>query len=116
MDMQLEKEGENRLLLTCSGDIGWEDRDLLVETIREALEAAGPPQILMDIESVSFVNSAGIGALFQLTEMVRERNGRLVMAKVPPSLDKLFRTVGLNRLVPLVETAAEARTLLNQPG
>ena len=116
MDIQLTWEDERRLLITCSGDIGWDDRDELVKKIRNAVGEKQEPHLVMDLEAVDFVNSAGLGALIQVLKFLGEREGKLVMAKVPPNLLNLFTTVRFDRLIHFADTLEEARTFLAEEG
>ncbi len=116
MDMHSTWEGDRRLLAACSGDISFDDRDsLAARIIEEADRRLGPGapfDLILDIENVGFVNSAGLGALFQLRKALEERAARLAIANVPPTLARLFSTVGLDRYVPCVNTLAQARRSL----
>ena len=113
MEMTVATEVENRLVLTCAGQMGWEDRDNLVAKVRETAGEAGQFHLLMDLEAIEYINSAGVGALFQLAQMVGERDGKLVLANVPPTVQKLFQTVALHRLAHIADTLDDARTFLD---
>lgn len=97
------------MVLTCQGGLSWEEREMLAHHIGDYLQnRPAVTGLVADMSAVDFVNSAGIGALFQLNRRVRERGGRLVFANVPPQLLRVFRAVGLDRLVGMevtVETA-----------
>jgi len=116
MEMHSSWEGDRRMLAACSGDISFDDRESLAARILgEADRRLGPGapfELILDLENVGFVNSAGLGALFQLRKAVEERAGRLAIANVPPALVRLFRTVGLDRYVPCVDSIAQARRSL----
>ena len=111
--MQVTWDSSQRAVLTCSGNIGWEDRDNLLNRLVETIAGAEQPELVMDFEAVDFVNSAGLGALLQAAKLVADRAGRLVITKVPPHLLRLFNNVRLDRLVPLTATMDEARQRLS---
>ena len=113
MEMTVTQEGERRLVLACSGRMGWDERDELPQRISGMLGQAERPQVLMDFEAVDFVNSAGIGALFHLSQLLQQRSGTLILAQVPPSLANLFATVGLDRRIRITDTLDEARAALD---
>lgn len=114
MNVQLDWEDPHRLVLTCAGSIGWDDHDTLPQRITAAITGRPAPQLLMNMESVDFVNSAGIGALLVLLRLTNQSGGTLVLANVPPRLRRLFNTVGLDRVLPLVDTLDNARNYLAQ--
>ena len=113
MEMTVTQEGDRRLVLACSGRMGWDERDELPQRISSLLGEAERPQVLMDFEMVDFVNSAGIGALFHLAQILQKRDGALILARVPPALAHLFATVGLDRRIRITETLDEARAALD---
>ena len=64
------------------------------------------------VKQVEFVNSAGLGALFQLVQRLRQRGGMLALANVPPNLVRLFRAVGLARVARISDSVESALDLL----
>lgn len=105
----LREIGPGCLLLTCQGGLSWEDREVLAAGIERFLHGGNPIRgLIADMAGVNFVNSAGLGALFQLVQRMRSRSARLVFVNVPPQIERLFATVGLTRLAdiaPDVDTA-----------
>ncbi len=86
------------LLVTCRGSLSWDDRDRLAENVRSYLDAGdGILGVILDLARLESINSAGIGALFQLHRAVDQRGRRLVFVHVAPPLLRLFRMVGLDR-------------------
>ncbi len=88
-----------RVVFTCTGGLSWEHRDTLPDEIERHM--AQNPEftgVVLDLSAVSFVNSAGLGALFQLVARLRARQRRLVFASVPPLVARMFFAVGMDRL------------------
>ncbi len=97
------------LVLTCHGGLSWEDRDQLSECVHGHFRGTEPPAgVVMDLEDVEYVNSAGLGALFQLCRLLRNRGGTLAFANASDALVRLFRTIGLDRLAQVSDTVEEA--------
>ena len=80
--------------------------------LREVMsELAHYSQVVLDLGDVRFMDSAGLGALIGGLRQIREQRGRVAIGPVPPNVDRLLRTVGVERLVPVegtVEKACEA--------
>jgi anti-anti-sigma factor len=114
MDVQLEWEQDARAILTCSGKMGWDAQDEMVRTLTAALDGRDQPQVLIDLERVELITSAGLGGLLQVRKLVNDRGGRLVLACASPLVGQLFRTVGLDRHVQLADTLEDARMLVQQ--
>lgn len=105
------------LLLRCTGGLSWEDRNLLAECVERRLtneeHCAG---VIVDMASVEFINSAGLGALFQLAQRLRSQNRRLVLTRAQPAFSRLFQLSGLTRLARVADSIDQATQVLAQAG
>ncbi len=114
--LNIQEAGPGCLVLTCNGGLSWDDRELLAANVEQYLGAQRQiTGAVMDMAAVEFVNSAGLGALFQLVDRLRLRGGRVIFARVPPTLVRLFRTVGLERITGLADDVGAALEMLTQP-
>ncbi|QOJ13905.1 MAG: STAS domain-containing protein [Planctomycetia bacterium] len=107
--LEISELGDSCLLMRCCGGLSWEDRSLLAERMSAAASGRSRwPDVILDLCAVEFVNSAGIGALFQLAQRVRSGGGKLLLAAVPPVFLRMFRMAGLDRLASLNDSVAAA--------
>lgn len=87
-----------------------------VSEFREALgELATKPQVVIDLSSVPFMDSAGLGALIGGIRRAREQGGDVAVACSRPTLTRLLHTTGFDRIVPVVETLDAAVLALQSP-
>lgn len=101
------------VVVVCHGGLSWEDRDVLAAGIEQHLPASHCTGVVMDLAEVEYVNSAGIGALFQLVQSLKRRGGKVVFANTAPRLLALFRMVGLDRAADSAATVEDAVALLS---
>lgn len=95
----LREASLTEIVLSCAGGLSWEDREALAGEVDRHLECRPAlDHVLLDLAAVTFVNSAGLGALFQVVQRVRERGARVSLANVSPTLTRMFNAVGLDRL------------------
>jgi anti-sigma B factor antagonist len=86
-----------------------------VSQFREALaQMASSKRLLIDMSGVPFVDSAGLGALIGGIRRTRELGGDVAVACHRPTLLRLLRTTGLDRIVTLVETVQEGAAALEK--
>ena len=86
-----------------------------VSQFRQSLaELASSPQLLIDLSGVPFVDSAGLGALIGGIRRVRELGGDVAVACPRPTLTRLLRTTGFDRIVTVTATLDEAIATLAQ--
>ena len=115
MKFELREATPGYLVLTCRGGLSWEDRELLAASVEQHLVGGNNLHgLVLDMSGVEFVNSAGLGALFQLIQRLRGRGGSLAFAGVPPTIGRLLTTVGMERLAEFGQDVPEALALLAQ--
>ncbi|MCY3861192.1 MAG: anti-sigma factor antagonist [bacterium] len=84
-----------------------------VAQFRERIgDLALEPRLLIDLGSVPFMDSAGLGALIGGIRRIRDSDGEVVVACGEGALARLLHTTGFDRIVPVAETPEEALTSL----
>ena len=87
-----------------------------VGQFREALgELASTPKLLIDMSEVPFVDSAGLGALIGGIRRARELGGDVSVCCNRPTLVRLLRTTGFDRIVTVAESLEDAAAALRPP-
>ncbi len=79
------------------------------------LAASGRP-LVADLDQVSFIDSAGLGALVGTATRAAAYGGSLSVVCAQPKIRQLFRLVGLDRQIPLARTLDEVPEALAAPG
>ena len=80
-----------------------------VAQFRERIgDLALEPRLLIDLGSVPFMDSAGLGALIGGIRRIRDSDGEVVVACGEGALARLLHTTGFDRIVPVAETSEEA--------
>jgi anti-sigma B factor antagonist len=72
-----------------------------------ALAAVGCP-LVVDLDQVSYIDAAGLGALVSAARRAAVHGTSLHVVCARPQTRRLFRITGLDRVVPLAGTLAEA--------
>ena len=87
-------------------------------TVNEFREALGSlstsARLLIDLSSVPFMDSAGLGALIGGIRRAREAGGEVAVACSRPTLTRLLHTTGFDRIVPVTETLDDAVAALRE--
>jgi anti-sigma B factor antagonist len=80
--------------LTVSGDVDIATVEELLAEARACLEATA--QVCeIDLASVTFMDSSGLGALVRIRNLAREQGKQVVLTNVPERLVRLFEVTGL---------------------
>ena len=76
-----------------------------------ALAVGGRP-LVADLDQVSFIDAAGLGALACAARLAAEHGSGLHVVCARPQVRRLFRITGLDRSIPLARTLAEALQIM----
>ena len=108
LDIQVEESAD----YTVCRPVGELDA-YTVSQFRESLaDLAGASRLLIDLSSVPFMDSAGLGALIGGIRRAREQGGEVAVACSRPTLTRLLHTTGFDRIVPVTETVESAASAL----
>lgn len=117
MDFELREASPEAIVLTCRGSLSWQQRDQLAANVADYLAPRQSMRgLVLDMGAVDFVNSAGLGALFQVAREVRSRGGEVVFANVTPIIHRLLTTVGMLRVAHCERDVDDAVDRLRQAG
>jgi anti-sigma B factor antagonist len=97
-------------IVTAAGEIDIATGAGLRERL-SALAASGRP-LVVELDQVSFIDSAGLGALAGAAKRAAAHGASLNVACARPQVRQLFRLTGLDRQIPLARTLDEALTAL----
>lgn len=105
-------ENEDYTLIQPTGELD----AYTVGTFREALaRLADQGDLLIDLSQVSFMDSAGLGALIGGIRLSREAEHAVAVACNKPQLVRLLHTTGFDRIVPVSDSLEEAEDALLAP-
>jgi anti-sigma B factor antagonist len=108
----LEVQVEEADGLTVCRPVGELDA-FTVSHFRQALAGlAQSPRLLIDMSAVPFVDSAGLGALIGGIRRARELGGDVAVCCNRPTLVRVLRTTGFDRIVTVAPTFEEAAAAL----
>jgi anti-sigma B factor antagonist len=86
-----------------------------VHLFRQALAGqSGSGRLLIDLTSVTFIDSAGLGALVGGIRRTRERGAEVAVACGRPQLLRLLHRVGLDLVVLVADTLDDAASGLEE--
>lgn len=104
---------ENKKLRRCdvvvaTGRIDSSTVNGLSEALAE-IRAAGRYNIVLNLEAVTFISSAGLGELIDTQNACKKSlRGELVLAAVPQRIREVLDLAGLTRMFKIFETETEA--------
>lgn len=83
--------------------------DCSVEKIRRRadyeIEKYIPNKVIFDFDKVTFMDSAGIGLIIGRYKFINMLGGKLELANLTPSVERIFKMSGLLRIIPVRKLA-----------
>lgn len=110
MDLSLSNRPEgNHMIVEVGGEIDVYTAPRLREKMVELVNA-GHYDLVVDMESVDFLDSTGLGVLVGGLKRVRSHDGSLQIVCTQERLLKIFRITGLTKVFPIHESVHNAVT------
>jgi anti-sigma B factor antagonist len=76
-------------------------------------ELTAETRVIIDFSGVSFIDSAGLGCLIAGARRIHDAGGEVVLCSARRAVHRLLHTVGMDRVLPIVETMHIAMCLLD---
>ena len=99
MEMTVRQE-ERCLEIALIGELDHHAAREIGGRLDRAIEAALPLRLVLDWSGVTFMDSAGIAILLRLWQRMEELGGSIHIRDLPEQPGRVFRAVGLARLIP----------------
>jgi anti-sigma B factor antagonist len=108
LTVQASKVG-SASVVSAAGDLDIHSAPVLLAQLGPLSVVRGV-RLVVDLSDVEFIDSTGLGVLVTTLKHVREAGGRLDVVATAPRVLKVFRITGLDAVIPLHGTLAEATT------
>lgn len=98
-------------IATVAGDADTRTADTLRREASQIIQQ-GCPHLILDLSQVGFCDSAGLSALIGLWHAAEAVHGALALVNVPDRLMRMLVLTGVDAVLPVHATAAEAVTTM----
>ena len=95
-------------IVTLRGEIDAYSAPSLREDLRSLVEDGGALVVVIDLASVTFLDSSGLGAIVGTLRRLRERDGRLTIVQPESAASRIFEHTGLDAVLDLHDDREEA--------
>lgn len=80
-----------------------------MDELFDELFEAGEYRVIMTLDRLTYISSAGVGVLIGAVQRCQENDGEIVFVKPSGSVREVFDLIGLNEMFQIVPTLKEAR-------
>jgi len=106
-----EKDG--LIVVSVEGEICVSSQDDFMACLNGLCDSAGCRIVLLDMEKVSYLNSAGLGMIIDTFRKFRDMGGELVLCGLIPDIKRLFEATRLNRFIRIYSSVDDAISGMN---
>lgn len=97
------KEKDKLLILELTEEIDHHETEKIRRKMDYEIQRYMPKRVLFDFNSVTFMDSAGIGMLIGRYKMARMFGATVELANVKPSIKKIFEMCGVLKIIPITK-------------
>ena len=94
---------ETEMTAILSGEIDHHSAREIREAIDEAASKVKPKVLTLDFSAVQFMDSSGVGLIMGRCKLMQIWAGRVIIANLPPKIEKIVSLAGLNQLCTIVK-------------
>lgn len=84
------------------------------ETVDSAMEETQSENLLIDLSSVTFIDSSGLGVILGRFRRVKSARGEMILFGATPNVKRILELSGITTFVPMCLTEAEAWKLIEK--
>ncbi len=103
-----QRETNGICLLTLKGRLVLGQESNGLRTTMDSLLSSGVTRIVIGLEQVNYVDSAGLGSLIEIHRKTKAKGGRLMLTNLGPKLRQALELVGLLAIFETCATEADA--------
>lgn len=103
-------------LLPELNEVPWADIERVGSEILSRIEPLSSPQLLVDLCNLNYMGSAQVALVVRMFKLVKEKNGKMVVANRDPMVMEVLSLAGLNKVWTIVDSRERAGSMLGGGG
>lgn len=114
MQLLLEQSGDVRIVRVKEAKLTYPALSSFFSEVRGIVEG-GARKMVIDLEGVSYIDSASIGCLMNIHHLLEDRDGALKLSGPQPRVETMLSMTGVHRIVDVYPEEAEALSAFGRP-
>lgn len=95
---------EDVLLVRLVGELDHHAAENLKQEMQTAMREKNAKHVILNLESLSFMDSSGLGVILGRYKEVKQSGGEMVVCSISPAVKRLFDMSGLFKIIRLEES------------
>ena len=106
MAIQITHEG-NTAVVAVNGRLDAVTGPEYQKTVRQ-LSESGITRVVVDLQGLSYISSAGLGELLVTSKLLQENGGQFCVVNVHGNVQSVFQICGIGKVIQVRDTVADA--------
>lgn len=107
MQLSLEERGDVRILRVKEAKMTYPVLSSFFGEVRRLVEG-GTRKLVLDLQAVSYVDSATIGCLMDVHRLLQDHSGSVRLAGLQPRVETMLSMTGVHKIISLHRSEDEA--------
>jgi len=107
MQLQVEEQGDVKIVRVQAPKLTYPTLSAFFAEVRQLVEG-GARKLMIDLQAVTYVDSASIGCLMDIYRLMQEKGGAVKLAGVQPRVETMISMTGVHKLIDIHREEAAA--------
>jgi anti-sigma B factor antagonist len=107
MQLAVEERGDVRIVRVQEAKLTYPVLSSFFAEVRQLVEG-GSRKIVIDLQGVSYIDSASIGCLMDIRRMLQDKGGALRLSGLQPRVETMVSMTGVNKIIEIHREEAAA--------
>jgi len=108
----IDLNGKLAKSISFSGQLDETNVDMEAKKIYEVIDGMAEPNLILDFEGLTYMNSKSIGYVTDWYSRTAAKNGRIAIARPRPNILDILKVVGITQIISIYDTLDEAKLAL----
>ena len=114
MQLSLENSGDVRIVRVKEAKLTYPVLSSFFVEVRQFVED-GARKLVIDLEAVTYIDSAAIGCLMDIRRLLEDRDGAVKLSGLQPRVETMLSMTGVHKIVDVHREEAEALAAFGRP-
>jgi anti-anti-sigma factor len=114
MQLSMEKSGDVRIVRVKEAKLTYPVLSSFFVEVRRFVED-GARKLVIDLEAVTYIDSAAIGCLMDIHRLLKDRDGAMKLSGLQPRVETMLSMTGVRKIVDVHGKETEARAAFGRP-
>jgi anti-anti-sigma factor len=107
MQLAVEERGDVKIVRVQEAKLTYPVLSSFFSEVRQQVEA-GTRKLVIDLQAVSYIDSASIGCLMDIHRLLQEKAGAVKLSGLQPRVETMISMTGVHKIIDLFREEADA--------